>query len=125
MLWQGRSVRSETGARLKTARGKRRVEIGRSPAETHIGDERRRLIRTHGGNVKVRALRATYACVADKKTGAVKKVEILDVEANTADPNYVRRNLLTKGAVIKTEIGMAKIVSRPGQDGVINAVLTE
>ena len=125
MLWQGRSVRSETGGRLKTARGKRRVEIGRSPAETHIGEERRRIIRTHGGNTKVRALRASFACVANKKTGEIKKVEILNVEANTANPNYVRRNLLTKGAVIKTEIGMAKIVSRPGQDGVINAVLVE
>lgn len=125
MLWQGRSVRSETGARLKTARSKRRVEIGRSPAETHIGEERRRIIRTHGGNTKIRALRASFASVSNPKTGETKKVSIDDVEANTANPNYVRRNLLTKGAVIKTEIGRAKIVSRPGQDGVINAVLIE
>ncbi|MBN2734817.1 MAG: 30S ribosomal protein S8e [Methanomicrobiaceae archaeon] len=125
MLWQGRSVRSETGGRLKPSRSKRRVEIGRSPAETHIGEERRRIIRTHGGNSKVRALRASFASVANPKTGETKKVAIETVEANTANPNYVRRNLLTKGAVIKTEIGRAKIVSRPGQDGVINAVLIE
>jgi small subunit ribosomal protein S8e len=47
------------------------------------------------------------------------------VEKNTANPNYVRRNLLTKGAIIKTELGSARIVSRPGQDGIINALLLE
>ncbi|HJJ40868.1 MAG TPA: 30S ribosomal protein S8e, partial [Methanocorpusculum sp.] len=34
-------------------------------------------------------------------------------------------NLMTKGAVISTDLGKARIVSRPGQDGVINAVLIE
>jgi small subunit ribosomal protein S8e len=30
---------------------------------------------------------------------------------------------MTRGAVVQTEIGLAKITSRPGQDGVVNAVL--
>ncbi|MBP2146305.1 ribosomal protein S8E [Methanofollis sp. W23] len=47
------------------------------------------------------------------------------MEENPADINYVRRNLLTKGAIIKTEIGRARVRSRPGQDGVVNAVLIE
>lgn len=125
MLWQGKSVRTETGARLKPARSKRRVEVGRAPAETHIGDDRKKIIRTHGGNIKVRALRASTANVSNPKTGKTEKSAILNVEENSANQNYVRRNLLTKGAVIKTELGRAKIISRPGQDGVINAVLIE
>ncbi|MBN1194163.1 MAG: 30S ribosomal protein S8e [Methanomicrobiaceae archaeon] len=125
MQWQGRSVRKETGGRIRLARGKRRVEIGRAPADTHIGEDRNRIIRTHGGSHKVRALRAAFANVADPKTGETKRVRMETVEANTANPNYVRRNLLTKGAIIKTEIGRARIVSRPGQDGVICAVLVE
>lgn len=125
MQWHGSSVRRETGGRLRRARGKRRVEIGRAPAEAHIGEDRRKLIRTHGGNLKVRAMRATSANIADPKTGKTRKALIETVEANRANPNYVRRNLLTKGAIIKTEIGRARIVSRPGQDGVINAVLIE
>ncbi|NLM29905.1 MAG: 30S ribosomal protein S8e, partial [Methanomicrobiales archaeon] len=28
-----------------------------------------------------------------------------------------------RGAIIRTDIGRARIVSRPGQDGVVNAVL--
>jgi small subunit ribosomal protein S8e len=125
MQWHGRSVRQETGGRISSARGKRRDEIGRAPADTHIGETRRKLIRTHGGNRKVRSMRASYASVADPKTGVTKKALIENVEENTANPNYVRRNLLTKGAIIKTEIGRARIVSRPGQHGVINAVLIE
>ncbi|MBN1167608.1 MAG: 30S ribosomal protein S8e [Methanospirillaceae archaeon] len=125
MLWQGRSVRKSTGGRYHPARGKRRREIGSAPAETHIGPERRKISRTFGGNVKVRALRTEYASVSDTNTGVTKNVKIETVEENTANPNYVRRNLLTKGAIIRTEMGRARIVSRPGQHGVINAILIE
>ncbi len=125
MQWHGRSVRKPTGGRYHPACGKRRREIGSAPAETHIGEERRKISRTFGGNAKVRALRAEYAAVSDMKSGVTRKVKIENVERNTANPNYVRRNLLTKGAIIRTEMGMAKIVSRPGQHGVINAVLIE
>jgi small subunit ribosomal protein S8e len=125
MLWQGRSVRQATGGRYRPSQGKRRTEIGSAPADTHIGDDRRKIIRTTGGNTKVRAMRAMYANVASKATGEVKRVKIETVEQNVANPNYVRRNLLTKGAIIRTELGNARIASRPGQDGVINAYLIE
>ncbi|HJJ50769.1 MAG TPA: 30S ribosomal protein S8e, partial [Methanocorpusculum sp.] len=100
-------------------------EIGRSPADTIIGITRVKTIRVTGGNTKVRALRCEFANVCDKKTGKVQKAKINAVAENAANPNYVRRSLLTKGAVITTELGKAKIVSRPGQDGVINAILIE
>ncbi|WP_292731984.1 30S ribosomal protein S8e [Methanoculleus sp.] len=123
MQWQGRSVRKPSGGRYHTSQGKKRSEIGRAPAETHIGEERKKIVRTFGGNQKVRALRVDYATVANPATGETHKAKIETVEANSANPNYVRRNLLTKGAIIKTDIGRARIVSRPGQDGVVNAVL--
>jgi len=66
-----------------------------------------------------------FATVSDRSSGKAQKVRIETVEENGANPNYVRRNLLTKGAIIRTEIGRARIVSRPGQDGVINAILIE
>jgi small subunit ribosomal protein S8e len=125
MQWQGESVRKISGGRRRPAAMKRRAEIGLAPADTHIGEDRRRIIRTYGGNDKVRALRAEFANVTNLKNGETKKVKIQTVEKNTANPNFVRRNLLTKGAVIKTEIGHARIMSRPGQNGVINAVLLE
>jgi small subunit ribosomal protein S8e len=125
MQWQGESVRKVTGGRRRPAQMKRRAEIGLAPADTHIGEDRRRIIRTFGGNDKVRALRASVANVTNPKSGETKKVKIEKVEENGANPNYVRRNLLTKGAVIKTEIGRARIMSRPGQHGIINALLLE
>jgi small subunit ribosomal protein S8e len=125
MQWQGESVRKVTGGRRRPAQMKRRAEIGLAPADTHIGEDRRRVIRTFGGNDKVRALRASVANVTNPKSGETKKVKIEKVEENGANPNYVRRNLLTKGAVIKTEIGRARIMSRPGQHGIINALLLE
>ncbi len=123
MQWHGRSVRKETGGRIRFARGKRSSEIGSSPADSHIGEDRTKIIRTMGANQKVRVMRAQYANVANQKSGETRRVTIETVDKNTANPNFVRRNLLTKGAIIKTEIGEARIVSRPGQDGVINAIL--
>jgi small subunit ribosomal protein S8e len=125
MQWQAESVRKVTGGRRRPSQNKRRAEIGRAPADTHLGENRTRIIRTYGGNPVVIALRANFANVTNPKNGETKKVQIQTVEKNTANPNYVRRNLLTKGAVIKTELGHARITSRPGQDGVINALLLE
>lgn len=81
------------------------------------------MIRTYGGNRKQRALRAQFASVSNPKTGETKRVRIETVTSNPANPNFVRRNTLTKGAIIRTELGQARIVSRPGQHGVVNAVL--
>jgi small subunit ribosomal protein S8e len=47
------------------------------------------------------------------------------VVENPANPHYVRRNILTKGAIVETEFGKARIISRPGQHGVINGVLVK
>ena len=61
--------------------------------------------------------------VFDKKSGKAKLVEIKTVVENPANRNFVRRNILTKGAIVETELGKAKITSRPGQQGFLNAVL--
>lgn len=53
--------------------------------------------------------------------GEVKRADIESVEENEANPNFVRRSLLTKGTVVQTSEGKARITSRPGQQGVINA----
>jgi small subunit ribosomal protein S8e len=42
---------------------------------------------------------------------------------NPASMDYQRRKVITRGTIIKTEKGLAKVTSRPGQDGILNAVL--
>jgi len=124
VLWQGRSKRKISGGRLKFyRRKKRRYELGREQTETIAGKTKSKIIRVRGGNVKVRLYKAEYANVIDPKTKKSGKVKILSVVENKANPHYVRRNIITKGAVIKTKLGEARVTSRPGQDGVVNAVL--
>jgi len=125
-VWQGRSRRKPSGGKYKISVKKRKREMGREPTETFLSDEvRMKIIRTRGGNRKVRLLRTNYANVMDPKKGICKKVAILNVVENRANAHYIRRNVITKGAIIETELGKAKVTSRPGQDGVVNAVLIE
>jgi len=125
MKWQGRSSRKPTGGRYKRSSGKKKFEIGRPSTTTHIGEERRKLQRVRGGNSKVKLFRSLFANVTDKTSGKTQKAKIETVVENTANQHYIRRNIITKGAVIKTEIGDAIVTARPGQDGVINAVLVK
>jgi len=37
--------------------------------------------------------------------------------------DYQRRGVISKGAILETEAGKCKVVSRPGQHGVVNAIL--
>ncbi len=122
-LWQGRSKRKPTGGRLTLSRKKRRFEIGKEPVFTFVGSEKRQVSRVYGANVKVRLLKSQFANVVDPATNVAQKAKIITVKESPANPNYVQRNIITKGAVIQTELGPAKVTSRPGQDGSINAIL--
>lgn len=124
-IWQGKSRRKSTGGRIARSAGKKKFEIGREKQFTRIGSQSVRLYRTRGGHHKSGVLQAQYANVVDTKTGITKKVKILNVKVNPADPNYVQRSIVNKGATVETEIGLAKVTSRPGQDGSVNAVLTQ
>jgi small subunit ribosomal protein S8e len=57
------------------------------------------------------------------KSGKTEKVEITRVVKNPANVDYDRRGVITRGAVIETSLGLARVTSRPGQHGVLNAVL--
>ncbi|MGI6008550.1 MAG: 30S ribosomal protein S8e [Methanomethylophilus sp.] len=124
-LWQGKSNRKSTGGRLILARSKRKFEISREQQYTRIGNESLKQYRGLGGSKKVGVLYAEYANVVDKKTNTVKRAKIISVTDNPSDRNLVQRNILNKGAKIKTDLGEAVVTSRPGQSGVVNAVLVE
>ena len=64
-----------------------------------------------------------YANVYDPSQKKTVKAEILKVESNPSNRDYDRRGVITKGAIIVTKLGKAKITSRPGQEGIINAIL--
>ena len=98
-------------------------ELGRDPALTRLDKKRVSNIRTLGNHRKIRLLSIDTANLFDPKTKKYEKAKIKSVIENPANRQFVRRNIMTKGTVIDTEKGKAKITSRPGQDGAINAVL--
>ncbi|MBP6020966.1 MAG: 30S ribosomal protein S8e [Candidatus Methanomethylophilaceae archaeon] len=124
-LHQGKSNRKPSGGRLVSSREKKKFEMSREKQFTKVGKESLKPYRGMGGSSKVGMLFAEYANVLDKKTNKVARVKIFGVKTNPADPNYVQRNIINKGAMISTEAGVAVVTSRPGQCGAINAVLVE
>ena len=122
-LWQGDSKRSKTGRRKRYARGKRKFEIGREKHLTTIGPTSQKMVRTKGNNSKIRAKTTNIAYVIDPKNNKTTKTEVISVVENKANIHYVRRNIINKGSIIETKLGKAKVTSRPGQCGTVNAVL--
>lgn len=125
VLNQARSNRKPSGSRYKYQKVRRQHESGRSPALTKIGDQKTQQVRTIGGNTKNKALFTDEAQVLNPKTNKYSKQEILRVVENDANRHFVRRNIMTKGAIIETEKGLARVTSRPGQTGTVQAVLIE
>ena len=115
--------RKLTGGKKRSYRSKKKYEAGGFPAETILGEPKRKVTRGMGGNGKIKALTDKFASVTDPKSGKTEKTEISRVVKNGANVDYNRRGVITKGAEIETTLGLAKVTSRPGSDGVINAVL--
>ncbi len=120
--WHGRSKRKSTGARFIHFRKKKKRELGRPSAETLVGETRKKNIRTRGGNRKYRLLRANKAVISNKE-GKSTLVEIVAVKDNPANKDFARRKIITKGAIIETPMGDARVTGRPGQTGTVEAVL--
>jgi small subunit ribosomal protein S8e len=124
-IWHGKKGRKITGGIVKIARKKRKYELGSLPLHPKIGKEKRIIKETKGGGRKIKISFAEFANVLDPKTNQTKKVKILSVISTPSDPHLARRNIITKGAIIKTELGNARVTSRPSQNGVVNAILVE
>jgi small subunit ribosomal protein S8e len=122
-IYQGKSTKKFTGGKLRRNHSKRRYELGREPSFTKVGSTERRGIRTMGGNRKLLLLKEQYANIYNPESKTTKKLKILTVKENNADPHYVQRNIMNRGTIISTDEGNARITSRPGQDGIVNAVL--
>ena len=121
---QRKSLRKPSGGRYKQqGRKEKQYELGRQPAFTKLEKKRAKYVRTKGDHRKVRLLSTDTANLFDPKAKKYEQVKIKTIVENPANRHFVRRNIMTKGTVIETEKGKARITSRPGQDGSVNAVL--
>lgn len=121
---QFKSKRKATGGRYVAARAKKKRELAGYTANTKLEEPKSKTVRVRGGNTKSFLLSGNYVNVTNKE-GKAKKVKITNVLENKSNPHLVRRNILTKGAIVETELGKVKITGRPGQENNINGVLVE
>ncbi len=120
---QKRANRKPSGGRYKHIKGKKLYELGNKPTLPKVGAKKLKVVRVRGGNVKNRILQIQTMNVIDPKTKKAMQVKMLNVVGNPANRHYVRGNVLTKGAIVETEKGKAKVTSRPAQNGTVNGVL--
>ncbi len=122
--WHGNlHKRKASGGRKRPYRKKRKFEKGSAPAETTSKKLRKKPSRGHGGNIKTRLLSAQSVNVSNPSNGKTERTEVVRVTENPANLDYDRRGVITKGTIIQTPLGIARVTSRPGRDGVINASL--
>lgn len=117
---QFRSNKKVSGKRYVSFRKKRLCDLGADPSMTSISKQRIKIKRVKGGNMKASLLSSEEVFVADN--GKTLKLKILSVVNNPSNVNYTRRNIITKGCIVKTEKGDVKITSRPGQVGTLQGV---
>jgi small subunit ribosomal protein S8e len=120
---QARSKRKFTGKKYKHFHKKRKRELERPPIQTQIGQEKKKKQRTLGGNYKLKLFSSNFINLTDPATNKTTKTKILKFESNPSSKDLNRRHILTKGAVVETELGKATISSRPGQHGILNGIL--
>ncbi|HXW67781.1 MAG TPA: 30S ribosomal protein S8e [Thermoplasmata archaeon] len=121
-IWQGRSRRKRTGGRLRPIRKKRRFEISRELQHATIGPGTVKPYRIRGANSKLRILTTQTINVYDPATKSMRPAKVITVRENPANPNFVQRNIITRGAILETDVGLVRVRSRPGQDGVLNGI---
>lgn len=111
-----------TGGRRHPLRIRRKYETDRYPNEAVNGQQITITRQVRGKNRKtaLKSIDFVNLATGDAK---VKKTKILKVLENATNNDYNRRGIITKGAILETQEGKCRVVSKPGQTGIVNAVL--
>ena len=115
--------RKHTGGLIKHTRSRRSDEKDSFSVDTLLGDHSIRVKNSRGGNVKISLVSDNSVNVIDKSTNSIKKVAITRVLKNPSNRDYERRGVITRGAILDTELGKVRVLSRPGQSGIIDGIL--
>jgi small subunit ribosomal protein S8e len=117
--------RKPSGGRRIASRSRRSFEIDRYPNEASLGTTTTVTRRTRGNDIKASLKTAETVNVTNPASRSTTKLIIKNVIKNPANKDYERRGVISKGALLETDQGTARVVSRPGQDGSVNAVLVQ
>ena len=121
---EGLKTSKITGGRRHPLKTRQKFQLDRYPNEALVGDQETATRKTRGNNRKtgLKTVSHVNLVLPDAKIKRAKIVKVLENQTNT---DYQRRGVITKGAILETEDGKCKVVSRPGQCGIINAVLVK
>jgi small subunit ribosomal protein S8e len=119
----GKAKRKPSGGRYTACHPKRLAQKGSMPTHTKVGEQVAKVSKTKGGGLKMKLLLADKVNLLDPVTRKYSIETIKTVTENPANRHYVRRNIITKGSVIDTSKGKARVTNRPGQEGMVTAVL--
>ena len=111
-----------TGGRRIPLRVRRKYETDRYPNEPTNGAQVTITRRVRGNNKKTALKTIDFVNLATGEA-KVKKVKITKVLENATNNDYKRRGIITKGAILETQEGKCRVVSKPGQNGIVNAIL--
>jgi len=111
-----------TGGRRIPLRIRRKYETDRYPNEPTNGAQLTITRRVRGKNKKT-ALKSIDFVNLSTGESKVKKSKIIKVLENATNNDYKRRGIITKGAILETQEGKCRVVSKPGQNGIVNAIL--
>ncbi len=111
-----------SGGKYIQNRKKKKDESAGQRRIIKIGEDKRKTKRTKGGNTKTFLLKAKFINIQDKDK-KTKKIEIKNVIETPSNRFLARQNILTKGTIVETELGKAKVTSRPTQEGTLNGIL--
>ena len=109
-----------TGGRRRPSRSRRKYEMNRYPNEALLGEQITITRKVRGKNLKTSLKTVNFVnLTTDSK---IKRVKIVKVLENATNNDYQRRGVISKGAILETAEGKCRVVSRPGQHGVVNAI---
>lgn len=117
--------RKITGGRYKKARKKKSTEKVAQRRIVKLGDKKTKTLIGRGKTKKTVSLKGNMINVLDSSNKKLKKVKITNVAQTPSNRFLARQNILTKGAIVETELGKVRITNRPSQEAVINGVLVE
>ena len=112
-----------TGGIRHPLKSRRKFQMDRYPNEAEMGEEQETVTRKTRGNNRKTAIKTANVVNVILADGKIKSSKIVRVLENQTNNDYQRRGVITKGAIVETEDGKCKILSRPGQDGTLNGTL--
>ena len=112
-----------TGGLRHPLKTRQKFETDRYPNEAEMGEEQQTVTRKTRGNNRKTGLKIASFVNLVMGESKVKRSKIVKVLENQTNNDYQRRGIITKGAIVETEDGKCRILSRPGQSGTVSGIL--